>query len=72
MSEDGQACEHGHQKRGQRGPWPPLYFEIFSKKGCFLSFEWEKTNFTTFGHSLDKIWKNPLVAPPWKKSFRRL
>jgi len=32
----------------------PLDFEIFSKKGCFLSFEWEKSNFTTFG-------------PPWKK-----
>jgi len=31
----------------------PLHFEIFGKKGCFLSFEWEKSNFTT-------------SAPPWK------
>jgi len=23
-------------------------FENFGKKGCFLSFEWEKTNFATF------------------------
>ena len=22
--------------------------KIFSKKGCFLSFEWEKANFATF------------------------
>jgi len=27
----------------------PLDFKNFSKTGCFLSFEWEKTNFTTFG-----------------------
>jgi len=26
----------------------PLDFETFSKKDCFLSFEWEKTNFTIF------------------------
>jgi len=24
-------------------------FENLSKKCCFLSFEWQKTNFTTFG-----------------------
>jgi len=24
-------------------------FELSAKKGCFLSFEWEKTNFTSFG-----------------------
>jgi len=28
------------------------------QNGCFLDFEWEKPNFTTF-------------VPPWKKSFRR-
>jgi len=31
-----------------RGPCP-LQFVNFSKKGCFLGFEWEKTNFTNFG-----------------------
>ena len=35
-----------------------LDFENFSKKDCFLSFEWEKTNFTAFG-PLEKFWKNP-------------
>jgi len=33
-----------------------------AKKGCFLSFEWEKANFTTFGPR-GKILKNRLVAP---------
>ena len=28
----------------------PLWIsKILTKKGCFLSFEWEKTNLTTFG-----------------------
>jgi len=40
---------HGRRKGG-RGA---LGIEIFSKKGCVLSFEWEKSNFATF-------------APPWK------
>ena len=31
-----------------------LNFEKFSKNSCFRSFEWEKTNFTTFGHPLEK------------------
>jgi len=42
-----------------------------AKRGCFLSFEWAKPNFITFGPPLEKFWKNPQV-PPWKKSFRRL
>jgi len=37
---------HGRQKGGLGHP---LDFEIFSKKGYFLSFEMEKSNFTTFG-----------------------
>jgi len=37
---------------------PPWILKFSAKKGCFISFEWEKTNFTTFG-------------PTWKKSFRR-
>ena len=48
-----------------------LDFENISNKICFRSFEWEKTNFTTFGHPLEKIWKNPLVAHLWKKSVQR-
>jgi len=40
---------HGHRKGG-RGALAPPDFEIFSKKGCFFCFEWEKTKFTTFGH----------------------
>jgi len=37
--------------------------ENFSKKRCFLSFEWQKTNFTTFGHPrkiFGKIHSRPL------------
>ena len=41
----------------------PLDFKNFSTKGCFLSFQWEKTNFTTFGTPIEKFWKNTLVAP---------
>jgi len=55
---------------GCRGSLTPLDFENFSKKCCFLSFEWKKTNFTTFGSHVEDFWKNPSV-PAWKKSFRR-
>jgi len=59
----------GVGRGGAGGPRRPLDFEIYiAKKGCFLSFEWEKTNFTTFV-PLEKFWKNPLV-PPLEKSFR--
>jgi len=40
----------------------PWILKISAKQGCFLNFEWEKTNFTTFG-PLEKFWKNPLVLP---------
>jgi len=50
--------------------WPPLDFEIFSKKGCFLSFECEKLNFTTFG-STGKIEEKSPCGPRLEKSFRR-
>ena len=43
---------------GAGGAKALLDYEFFTKKGCFLSFEWEKNNFTTF-YLL------------WKKSFRR-
>ena len=45
----------------------PLDFENFSKKGCFLSFEWEKSNFITFSPPLEKVLKNPLIVPPREK-----
>jgi len=54
-----------------RGDLGPLDFENFGKKGCFLSFEWEKNKFHHFWPLLEKFGKNPLEAPPWKKSFRR-
>jgi len=57
----------GVGRRG-RGPWPPLDFEISAKKHCFLSFEQEKTNFTTFVPHR-KITENPLVLPPGKNPY---
>jgi len=54
--------------RGGRG-LGPLDLKISTKKGCFLSLEWEKTNFTTSGYPLEKFWKNPLVPPLKKKTF---
>jgi len=48
---------------------------MFSKKGCFLSLEWVKWHFITFGPFLENLfsypWKNPLLVPHWKKSVRR-
>jgi len=38
-------------------------FENFSKKGCFLNFEWYKINFTTYGFPWKDFWKNPQVPP---------
>jgi len=42
----------------ERGALPPWILKISAKKGCFLNFEWEKTNFTTFGP-----WKKILPTP---------
>jgi len=42
--------------------------KISTRKGCFLSFEWEKNNFTSFGPTLKKFWKNPLVPNPHDNS----
>jgi len=36
---------HGRRKGGQGPPW---IFKISATKCCFVSFEWEKSNFTTF------------------------
>jgi len=41
----------------ERGGMTPLDFEIFSKKGHFLSFEREKLNFATFGPPLKNFEK---------------
>jgi len=59
--------------RGRRRPWPlPTFWNltfsyyIFSKKGCLLSFEWKKWNFTIFAHPtkiLDFTWKILLLPP---------
>jgi len=57
---------HGRRKGGRGGPWFHWILKLASKKGCFFSFEWEKTNFTIFAHPLEKFWKNPLVLPPGK------
>jgi len=43
---------------GQGGQGPPWILKSLAKNGCFLDFEREKSNFTTFG-------------PPWK-NFRKI
>jgi len=45
-----------------RGSFAPLDFENFIKKGCFLSFEWEKKQNSPHLTPLEKFWKNPLVV----------
>jgi len=58
--------------KGAGGHKAPLWIlKISAKKGCFLCFELEKENFTTFSPSVEKFWKNPRVAPPLKISFQR-
>jgi len=54
----------GVGRGGSEGALAPPEFENFSKKGCFLSFKREKSNFTLFGPPLETFWKNPLVLPP--------
>jgi len=49
--------------RGAWGDLAPLDFEIFIKKVCFLSLEWEK-NFTTFAtHPGKNLAKSPGDPP---------
>jgi len=38
-------------------------FENCTRKDCFLSFEREKTNFTTFAHPLEKFLENSTSGP---------
>jgi len=61
----------GVWREGKGGPCSPGFWNFY-KERCFLSFEWEKTNFTTFEPPLKKFWKHPLAPlPPLEKSFRR-
>jgi len=57
-------CEHiitaWASEGGGREPWPPLDFEIISKKRLFFHFEGQKTSFTTFGPHLEKILPTPM------------
>jgi len=55
----------GVGKRGG-GALAPWILKSPAKKGCFLSFEGEKSNFDTFGPPLEKNWKNTLATPPGK------
>ena len=57
---------HGRRKGGGR---TPLDFENFSKKGVFLVSN-GKSKISPLLAPLEKFWKNPLVPPLWKKSFR--
>jgi len=54
-----------HTWASEGGPWPPVDFEIISKKGYFFKFEGLKLNFTIFGSPWKK-WENPLLPPPGK------
>ena len=55
------------------GPrYPPWIFKISATKCCFLSFEWEKSNFTTFLHhnENDPCYGNsPKNALCWQQGF---
>ena len=42
-------------EKGAGGPKPPWILKSFAKKGCFLGFQWEKTNFTTFAPPFEKF-----------------
>jgi len=50
----------GGGRGGRGGPGFPLEFEILSKKS--FSFEWENTNFTSFGSSGKKFLPTPIVT----------
>jgi len=49
---------------GTGGGQASLYnLKILAKKDCFLSLEWEKTNFTTFALSRNILEKSPSASP---------
>jgi len=49
-----------------RGDLVLWILNISAKKSCFLNFEWEKTNFTTFGPPPGKILEKSPSGPPGK------
>jgi len=66
--------------RGRTGTLVPWILKISVKKGCFLSFEWEKSNLTTFcpprkildrSHSapLEKILPTTMYMGFWLRMF---
>jgi len=59
---------HGRRKESRMGQGLPCILKISTKKGCFLSVEWEKTNFTTFG-SLKNFGKITSCPPPFGKNL---
>jgi len=58
-------CNHGRLE-GRTTPF--LDFEICSKKYCYFSYEWEKTNSSTFGPALEKRLEKSVSASPLEKN----
>jgi len=54
--------------RGAGRSWPRLGFENFSKKGCFLSFEWEKQISPLLATLQKNHLKKYTSGPPGKNS----
>jgi len=52
------------------GARPPGFWKSHQKR-LFCLFRVGKSKFHPFWPPLEKFWKNILVVPPWKKSFRR-
>ena len=50
---------HGRREGGAGDLWTDLILEISSKRGCFLTFDGEKTNFTTFSPPRKILEKSP-------------
>ena len=53
---------HG-SRRGVRGAWPPWILKCLAKKGCFLSFEWEKNELHYIWAPSGKLWKKSHGGP---------
>jgi len=61
------SSNHGRRNGGEGGPFDPPEFRNFNKKGCFLSFDWEKRNLITFGPPPRKILEKSPSALPLQK-----
>jgi len=64
------SSNHRHRKGGERTLPSPGFWKFQQKKVILLILR-EKNKFYHFWPPLENFWKNPLVAPVWKKSFRR-